>query len=332
MWGNKTDLSLHADKDPSLLASAQATASNHSAALNNSYKSYASVVAFPEDKILSNDLTYLWQHRFEPHLLGADAETTTNAPRVSPSNRLQRIDIVLDNAGMELFTDFCLADWLCVAFPDLSEILFHVKEIPWFVSDTMRKDITWLLSHVPAFLHEIVETGPTHRLYAWLWGLVYGADVEMGETAAADLLRADTTLLMKTMTRWSGYFEHGRWRLANDHAPSRPAGHFWTSPFPYAWMRCMAPTLHDDLCRHASLVIFKGDLNYRKLTFDASWSVSTPFSRVVSPVFEDRVGILALRTLKANTVVGLPDMDEARLPADWMVSGEYAVIQYSPGK
>lgn len=49
------------------------------------------------------------------------------------------VDIVLDNAGLEVMTDMCLADHL-MSMCNSTQIRFHCKAIPWFVSDVMEKD------------------------------------------------------------------------------------------------------------------------------------------------------------------------------------------------
>lgn len=48
-------------------------------------------------------------------------------------------DIILDNAGYELFTDLCLADYL-VTFKFVNTVRFHGKVIPWFISDVTTQD------------------------------------------------------------------------------------------------------------------------------------------------------------------------------------------------
>lgn len=54
-------------------------------------------------------------------------------------------DIILDNAGYELVTDLCLADFL-LSKCNISKIRFRAKQIPWFVSDVMEKDFHYVLN------------------------------------------------------------------------------------------------------------------------------------------------------------------------------------------
>jgi len=46
----------------------------------------------------------------------------------------------VDNAGFELVTDLCLADFL-VTSGIASSVVFHLKSHPTFVSDAMSKDV-----------------------------------------------------------------------------------------------------------------------------------------------------------------------------------------------
>ena len=58
-----------------------------------------------------------------------------------------QIDIILDNAGFELFTDLCFAEFLL--FHGIAKkVKFHGKRMPWFVSDVTREDFEWSLSEL----------------------------------------------------------------------------------------------------------------------------------------------------------------------------------------
>lgn len=64
-----------------------------------------------------------------------------------------RVDFVLDNAGFELVSDLMFADWLVSCTPYVSEVVFHAKNIPWFVSDVTPPDFTHTITSLlePAF-------------------------------------------------------------------------------------------------------------------------------------------------------------------------------------
>jgi hypothetical protein len=75
------------------------------------------------------------------------------------------------------------------------------------------------------------------------------------------------------------------------------------------------------------LVILKGDVNYRRLLGDAHWDTTTPFGRAIA-YFPAR--LVALRTLKAELIVGLSPGQAARLSVSdpqWMVNGRRGVVQ-----
>ncbi|XP_063068600.1 damage-control phosphatase ARMT1 [Engraulis encrasicolus] len=120
--------------------------------------------------------------------------------------------------------------------------------------------------------------------------------------------------------QWQRYLEEGTW-LYHDHA-------FWTLPHEYCDMGRVAPDLYA-LLSSSHLLIFKGDLNYRKLVSDRDWPTHTPFKtalRGFSPA-----PLVSLRTLKANVQVGLREGQGEELTKTtptWMTSGNYAVIQF----
>jgi hypothetical protein len=86
--------------------------------------------------------------------------------------------------------------------------------------------------------------------------------------------------------------------------------------------------LPDELARELSgarLVILKGDAHYRRAVGDALWPPEVPFSDVTAYF---PAPLLALRTLKSDTVVGLRAGVAARLDRDdarWRVNGQRGV-------
>ena len=120
-------------------------------------------------------------------------------------------------------------------------------------------------------------------------------------------------------TKWKARVKDSTF-LLTDHP-------FWTTSFEYAAMKGIAPDLYRQLSE-AHLVIFKGDLNYRKLLADRNWLYTESFS-IALHGFEP-TNLCALRTLKADLVTGLaPGVAEraAGENKDWMIMGQYAVLQ-----
>lgn len=116
--------------------------------------------------------------------------------------------------------------------------------------------------------------------------------------------------------RMRGYLENGRFQHSI-HS-------FWTSPHP---MWHMPADLRQTLTA-ATLIISKGDANYRRCLGDAHWPYTTPFAEVVSTM---PAPFLALRTCKSNVVVGLPAGKEEELNGrdpHWITNGKWGVMQY----
>ena len=160
----------------------------------------------------------------------------------------RRVDIVLDNSGFELFVDLILGGYLLSAGLATTVVL-HPKRFPWFVSDVTPKDFSDLLNSM--------------------------VDPQAFYTAADDSGKTPPPLSEKEVSdvqflfeQWSQFHQDGK-LILRPHA-------FWTTQGGYWRMPHVAPELFEDL-KESELVLFKGDLNYRKLVND----VSEPFhSRV----------------------------------------------------
>lgn len=81
--------------------------------------------------------------KLDPHLLIDDTTKIWQCLDKIPKGTAI-IDFICDNAGFELFTDFLLADYF-LHHRFAAKVRFHIKSIPWFVSDTISSDVDSLL-------------------------------------------------------------------------------------------------------------------------------------------------------------------------------------------
>ncbi len=123
-------------------------------------------------------------------------------------------------------------------------------------------------------------------------------------------------------------------RLGQHLLQEREVRHFILAAHPF-WVTClfffeMPPDLRLNLAP-ASLVISKGDANYRRLLGDCHWLPSTPFDAIVSYF---PTPLVALRTLKAELIAGLRPGEAERYriqDPEWLTNGQRGIIQYYQG-
>ncbi|KAL8946669.1 MAG: hypothetical protein Q9222_006965 [Ikaeria aurantiellina] len=289
LWGNATDLSLLTSltyEDIQKLQGAEARKQS-------------------EKNILVNDLPAAYQ--------------SLRVAREKNPKGTRRVDIVLDNAGFELFVDLILAGYL-LASGLATQTVLHPKSIPWFVSDVLPADFASLLN---ALSDPQTFNGMTSE------------NEGKSNDASQPLSEKETSELSFLFEHWSGLHQEGQLMI-------RP-NLFWTGPGSYWRLPKTASSLYNDL-KESELVIFKGDLNYRKLVGDAMWPTTAAFTEAIGPMgLGSGIRTLALRTCKADVVVGLPDGEDERLMATdsgeadrrarkWAWSGKWAVVQFCDGK
>ncbi|KAI9805186.1 MAG: hypothetical protein M1825_001022 [Sarcosagium campestre] len=261
LWGNATDLSLLTSLTYDDIQKLQGSEARKIA----------------EKNIIVNNLPKVY------NMLKAAQKRTGDPER--------RVDIVLDNAGFELFVDLILAGYLLSANLATTVIL-HPKSIPWFVSDVVPADFAALLSALAD--PQTFYTTPSED------------EKHLGKTPQA-LSEIEADNLFYLFRHWSSFHAEGQLVL-------RPSL-FWTQAGSYWRLPKIAPSVKNDLME-SELIIFKGDLNYRKLTGDAMWNPTTPFPVAIGPLgLNSGLRILALRTCKADVVVGLEYGEDERLRA-----------------
>ncbi|KAI9677399.1 MAG: hypothetical protein M1817_006352 [Caeruleum heppii] len=289
LWGNATDLSLLTSLTYEDIQKLQGSDARKKA----------------EKNIISNDL--------------AAAYKRLKAAQKQSVDKDRRVDIVLDNAGFELFVDLILAGYL-LATNLATHIVLHPKAIPWFVSDVVPADFAALLNALadPQGFYSSASEDDKHA----------GKDPQ-------PLSNKEVEELSFLFQHWSELQQEGKLII-------RP-NLFWTHGGSYWRLPRTEPRLYEDL-KESELVLFKGDLNYRKLVGDAMWDPTTPYSEAIGPLGPGSgVRTLALRTCKADTVVGLPTGEDERLKGmeggggdngerKWAWSGKWAVVQFCDGR
>jgi uncharacterized protein with ATP-grasp and redox domains len=212
LWGNATDLSLLTSLTYEDIQKLQGSEARKAS----------------EQNILVNDIA-------------AAYNVLRDARKSKKASEERRVDIVLDNAGFELFVDLILAGYL-LSSGLATTVVLRPKVIPWFVSDVVPKDFADLITAIAnpqAFYTAADDSG---REYPPL------SDEELGN---AQFL----------FGQWSSFHAEGKLVLR----PHR----FWTGPGSFWRLPKTAQDLYEDL-KEPELVLFKGDLNYRKLTSDVS--------------------------------------------------------------
>jgi hypothetical protein len=248
LWGNQADLSMNVDDDCCITR----------------HNSKSNLSSF----ILIDDSLLAWER----------ISSYPNKPIV----------FLLDNSGVELFMDLCLADYFLSFNKTTACVYFYVKCFPWFVSDTTFYDVEWLLNHLEL---------------------------------------KDDKEISKLVSRWRKYILDSKWIFKS---------HLFLSSF-YPFQNSLP--LCDDLFQlDASIYIFKGDLNYRKLVNDVKLD-NQFISSFRDCVALKNVPILSLRTAKCDVICGLKEgqaemLDKAEgissgETQNWLVNGKYAVINYT---
>jgi len=81
----------------------------------------------------------------------------------------------------------------------------------------------------------------------------------------------------------------------------------------------------------ASLVITKGDANYRRLVGDLHWAHDFGFADLTGAYWPKGTGLAALRTCKSGVLVGVdPEVEAAAVdahPDTWLTAGLYGCVQ-----
>lgn len=168
LWGNRMDLSLWP-----VGGDGQNGTGNQSSG-DRAAEAFSNVLKHGQRMILANSMDQLCDYIEE--------------------NFGKRMDIIVDNAGFELFCDLCLADYL-VCSGLASTVHVQLKAHPTFVSDAMAKDVTHTI--------KVLQSGKKER----------GAD----------------TAVSMLGDRWAQHVASGKWILTENFFWVQPQA-MWDMP------------------------------------------------------------------------------------------------------
>lgn len=283
LWGNRMDLSIWPVGEMGSDGASNARRS----------EAFESASTSAEAMILANDIDNV-------------------AAYVEAKMPMARVDIIVDNAGFELFCDLCLADYLASSSA-AKHVVIQLKAHPTFVSDAMPKDVEDTIDMLikVGFILDYsvlicVENREIKSVKLCIHVTAQGQAGEDSPGGAVELAK-----------RWKSHLRSGRWRMVAEYYWAQPNA-FWDMP----------PSIRSELQTKSSLVIIKGDANYRRLLGDCQWDFTTAFSDVACYF---PAPLCALRTFKAEIACGLTEdaIQTARADdPDWLVNGQYGVIQF----
>lgn len=155
------------------------------------------------------------------------------------------------------------------------------------------------------------------KAFPWFVSDVTPADFE----ATKDFFQRSNSLAMNMfLKKWKDRLTKGSWTFQ--------VHDYWTMPQDYSDMRKYCPDLYAELSL-SNLIIFKGDLHYRKLVGDRDWPTTTSFEHSLRNFHP--APLCSLRALKADLVTGLKDgqaVEIEKKDKHWMVNGNWAVMSY----
>jgi len=271
LWGNKADLSLFSiSEDPLALVHQK---------LHKRLDSGAETVSEEMKHLLVDESLQTVQHLLR-----------LRDPKEKEKGR-NRVDIILDNSGMELFSDLCLAHVLAELLH--VNVQLHLKRDPTFVSDATPQDV-----------HQLINA----------------LDQEAKDPNLETRASADLSYLVQ---KWRHFIEVGTWRLRADK--------FWNSVFFFDKMSTQAPDLYGDMKEHSHSVVVKGDANYRRLVGDCFHPHTSSFASLTSYFPVHVVALRVLKSelvvgLKPGQAEAVAAQD-----ARWLVNGKWATIQQAGG-
>ncbi len=194
----------------------------------------------------------------------------------------------------------------------------RLHRIDW-VTDNMGTELAFDL----LCIDHLLNNGYAVEVAMHLKNMPYFVSDAMIKDSLNLLARMGEEIELKDLQgRLTANMAHGRLSLRTQD--------FWASPLNFHECRSFFPECFDG----TDLVVFKGDVNYRRLLDDRKWPYTTDMATVTN-YFE--YPFMALRTLKADLMIDLKpgqaeqltqqETDLGNPPNNWLTGGKYGVVR-----
>ncbi len=210
----------------------------------------------------------------------------------SPKNKQERnINYLVDNAGVEFFVDLLLG-YCLLKDPNIriKKVIYHVNVLPIFVSDVIENDLDYTFKVIKDYI-----------------------------SSSATIEGSRKDCYMNALASIEKMFEEGLAHIEPDF--------IWNMPTAYnkiSRKRDIFMKKQDN----ADLLIVKGDLNYRRLCGDMTWSYRTKLEKLTRYI---QCPTLVIRSFKSNLVINYDRVKyhkHSDEDADWKTDGKYGVIAF----
>jgi damage-control phosphatase, subfamily III len=278
---------------------------------------------------LINEIVGYWQTGLDPYKLAKDTEvnntgffnrlTQIQSQNTFPRNYLSemlamslwgnRVDLSLPEVMANQSQDVSSEDLLLDDRTKAIERIENLGGVVHLITDNFGTELAMdmflvealLALSIPVIVH--VKMNPTYVSDATAQDIQWILEI-FKKNAAPAFRRLEAAL------------SDGRLRIAPNF--------FWNSPY----FLNKLPSHLMQLFSDASLIILKGDANYRRAFFDTLWPVDKPASEIVNYL---HAPLLCLRTVKSECLAGVPlelAMKAEAANPNWRLLGKYGLIQY----
>lgn len=210
------------------------------------------------------------------------------------------INYLVDNSGVEFFADLTFA-YVLLQMQSINNVILHINKLPVFVSDVIESDY----EHMMGLVEKIVNN-------------IDNKNKEISETKQ----NADDNNTQpgygKALKKIQDLVKEEKIKIVSNF--------IWNMPTPYKELRKKDD--RDVFSKPNSILIIKGDLNYRRLVEDKNWKYNKKIENFTQYI---ECPTLVVRSIKSNLVLDFKESEYNKLQKTdkyWKENGEYGVIRF----